>query len=205
MKNNITLLITLVSIALLIYVGLEGIKIGDFEVLSISQLIEKNKDLDKKIKEARILTSTNYPDTIETLEETYEGYRIKKQKYEELVGTTTATNEAIYETKQYDIGYLWERIGIYATLYNLKIDMSVQNGETSNLYNLNFSIIGQYTNVSQFINSIENNSDFNFRIYNFKMEGQQQKVKASFVVKKVNIDPSTLVNVASNINTEKIE
>ena len=202
MRNNITLLIILVSVILLAYVGTQGIKIGSFEVLSIAQLIEKNQQLDDKITEASILTTTNYPDNVQTLEETYEKYEIQKQKYEELAGVTTETNEEIYETKQYDIGYLWRVLGNYATKRNVNLGIQVQknnNGKSS--YNINFSVSGKYVNISQFITDIENDSDLYFRIYNFKMSGTQvvdkngkkeTQIIATFTVRNVNLDASTI-------------
>lgn len=193
MRNNITLLIILVSVILLAYVGTEGIKIGSFEVLSISQLIEKNKQLDDKIAEVSILTTTNYPDNVQTLEETYERYEIQKQKYEELAGVTNETNEEIYETKQYDIGYLWRVLGNYATKRNVNLGIQVQkntNGKSS--YNINFSVNGKYVNISQFITDIENDSDLYFRIYNFKISGSGELITSTFTVRNVNLDASTI-------------
>lgn len=193
MKNNITLLIILVSIILLVCLGLEGIKIGNFEILSISQLIEKNAELDSKITETSILTTTNYPDNVETLEETYERYEIQKQKYEELAGVTNETNEEIYETKQYDIGYLWRLLGNYATKRNVNLGIQVQkntNGKSS--YNINFSVNGKYVNISQFITDIENDSDIYFRIYNFKISGSGEVITSTFTVRNINLDASTI-------------
>lgn len=193
MRNNITLLIILVSVILLAYVGTEGIKIGSFEILSISQLIEKNKQLDDKIAEASILTTTNYPDNVQTLEETYERYEIQKQKYEELVGVTTETNEEIYETKQYDIGYLWRVLGNYAAKRNVNLGIQVQkNTSGRSSYNINFSVNGKYVNISQFITDIENDSDLYFRIYNFKISGSGELITSTFTVRNVNLDASTI-------------
>lgn len=193
MRSNITLLIILVSIILLAYVGIEGIKIGNFQVLSISQLIEKNNELDSKITEASILTTTNYPDNVETLEETYARYEIQKQKYEELAGVTNETNEEIYETKQYDIGYLWRVLGNYATKRNVNLGIQVQKNNNGNSsYNINFAVNGKYVNISQFITDIENDSDLYFRIYNFKISGSGEVITATFTVRNVNLDASTI-------------
>lgn len=193
MRSNITFLIILISIALMIYIGTQGIKIGSFEVLSIAQLIDKNQQLEEIIEEASKLTSTNYPENISTLEETYEKYRIQKQKYEQLAGTTKETNDKVYETKQYDIGYLWRILGNYATKRNLNLGIKVQkNNNSSSSYNIEFSVNGKYVNISQFITDIENDSDLYFRIYNFEMSGSGETVLATFVVRNINLDASTI-------------
>lgn len=193
MRSNVTFLIILISIALMIYIGTQGIKIGSFEVLSIAQLIDKNQQLEEIIEEASKLTSTNYPENITTLEETYEKYRIQKQKYEQLAGTTKETNDKVYETKQYDIGYLWRILGNYATKRNLNLGIKVQkNSNSSSSYNIEFSVNGKYVNISQFITDIENDSDLYFRIYNFEMSGSGEMVLATFMVRNVNLDASTI-------------
>ena len=122
-----------------------------------------------------------------------------------MVGFAEDDEKTIYETKQYDIGYLWRVFGKYATTRNLRIGMDVQKNSNvkENLYNLNFSVAGEYVNISQFISDIENNSDLNFRIYNFKMSGSGEEISATFTIKNVNIE-SLLTTQSSdnNINTE---
>lgn len=199
MRNKLTSIILLVSIVLLIIVMFVGIKIGNFHILSLSQLRDKNDELNTQITTASKLTSIDYPSKIDQLEETYEKYTIEKQKYEELSGfTDDEDKKEIYETKQYDIGYLWKTFGKYATSHNLTIGMEVQksnNGE--NLYNLNFNVSGQYVNVSEFITNIENDSDLYFRIYNFKMSGSGETVSSTFTVQDVAIDSSTITTVTT--------
>lgn len=203
MINRITSIIILLSIILLAFSAIYGIKIGRFQILSVSQLQEKNAQLNQKIDEANNLTSIDYPKTKEDLEETYEKYKIQRQKYEELSGFVDEDNEEIYETKQYDIGYLWKIFGKYATSRNLGIGMDVQrNSNKPNSYNLNFSVSGEYINISQFITDIENNSDLYFRIYNFQMSGSGAQVVSTFTVKDINIDPSTLSNTGSSLETD---
>lgn len=205
MRNKVTTLIILVSIAVLLIAALRGISIGKLQILSIAQLQEKNEELNDKINKASELTSIDYPNNIETLEETYDKYEIQKQKYEEIAGFTGKDGENTYESKQYDIGYLWRTFGKYATSRNLNIGMDVQknNSGNDNYYDLNFTVSGQYVNISQFITDIENNSDLYFRIYNFKMSGSGETITSTFTVKDVNIDPSTITTTTTNtVNTQ---
>lgn len=193
MKNGITGIIVLISIVLLAYVSLEGIKIGKLELLSVEDLIEKNKSLESKIKEATQLTTINYPDNIGTLEETYDRFLVQKQKYEDLIGVTGNIDKEIYETKQYEIGYLWRLLGSYAEKRNVNLAIDVQKNNIGNsMYNINFTVSGQYVNISQYINDIENDSDLYFRIYDFNMSGNSGTITAQFVVRNVNIDASTI-------------
>lgn len=192
MRNRITPIIILISIILLIYTAFYGIKIGSFQVLSISELIERNNALNAKIEEASTLTTVNYSDNIKTLEETFDEYKIQKQKYEELAGATDGVTDEMYETKQYDIGYLWRVLGKYAEKRSISLGIDVQKDTTTkSSYSFNFTVSGKYVNISQFITDIENDSDLYFRIYNFKMTGAET-VTATFVVRNINLDPSTI-------------
>ena len=197
MKNKVLTIIFLLLMILLIIAIFNGLKIGNFQILSISELKLKEEELNETIEKASELTSVEYPKTITTLEQTYEMYNIQKQKYEEISGFTEGNEKQIYETKQYDIAYLWRLVGKYATSYNISIEMDVKKASGQNLYDLSFNVSGQYVNISEFIKNIENNSDLYFRIYNFKMSGSSETVSASFVVKDVNIDPSTITSSTS--------
>lgn len=202
MKNRITLIISLVSIILLAIVMIYGIEIGSFKILSISQIIEKNDNVNEKISEASKLTSVDYPERIETLNKTFNSYTIQKQKYQDLAGVSEEHAEEIYETKQYDISYLWRILGKYAANRGLTLGIDVQKS-TNNLYNFSFSLNGTYVDIIQFITDIENNSDLYFRIYNFKMSGSGTTITATFKVEDINIDPSTIAGAQSEITSDE--
>ena len=198
MRNKVSSLLILISIFLLTASAIRGIHIGNFNILSISELLKKEDVLDEKIKEASNLTSKDYENTIQVVEETFDKYIIKKQKYEGISEYTNETSEDRYEKKQYDIGYLWRTLGKNATSRNLTLGMDVKTNanKKESLYNLHFTVAGQYVNIAQFIADLENNSDLSFRIYNFKMSGSERVISATFTVKNVKIDPLTLNKVS---------
>lgn len=202
MRNRITLIISLISIILLAFLTINGIRLGSFEILSISQIIAKNDDVTAKINEASKLTSVDYPEKIENLNKTFNSYTIQKQKYQDLAGVSEEHAEEIYETKQYDISYLWRILGKYAANRGLTLGIDVQKS-TNNLYNFSFSLNGTYVDIIQFITDIENNSDLYFRIYNFKMSGSGTTITATFKVEDINIDPSTIAGAQSEITSDE--
>ena len=201
MRNKITLIIILVSIILLAIVMFHGVNIGNFEILSISQLKEKNDSLDNKIDKASKLTSVDYPENVETLEKSFEEYTIKKEKYKELTDGSIGNIEEIYETKQYDISYLWRVLGKYAEKRNLTLGINVQSSNKNNgTYNFNFTVLGQYVDIIRFITDIENDSDLYFRIYNFRISGSST-LTATFTVTDINIDESTIKDTKTSSMT----
>lgn len=193
MKRRITTIIILLSIILLALAMFHGIEFGKVKILSISQIKEKNESLDAKIEKASTLTSIDYPEKIQTLQETFEEYMIEKEKYEELSGISSDKVENIYETKKYDISYLWRVLGKMAEKRSVSIGMDVQKNNAGNSsYNLAFTIAGEYVNIIQFITDLENESDLYFRIYDFNVSGSGTKITATFVVKNINIEESTI-------------
>lgn len=193
MKSEIVTIIILISIILLILFTIKGVNIGNFKVLSIAEIQEKNNDLNSKLDQASELASIEFPKKIETLEKTFEEYTSKKEKYEQLSGISSDEDIDIFETKQYDISYLWRVLGNYGKKRYLTLGIDVQKSDnTKSLYNFNFTVSGEYVKIIQFITDLENNSDLNFRIYDFKMNGAGTTVTASFKVENISIDPSTI-------------
>jgi len=206
MRNStIKTLILAILIILTIFVAVNGIKIGNFEILSISDLKQKKEDLEKNIQLATELATTTYTQNEEKLRETFTEYKAQKEKYEQLVGVTNKNDREIYETKQYDISYLWRVIGKYATEQKfigdpgITLNIGVKKGKVgTNNYDFNFNVEGTYTRISQFITDLENDSDLYFRIYNFKMMYDEsisetgEIVRATFSVKGIGIDKSTI-------------
>lgn len=199
MRNEIVTIIILISILFLTIFLLKGVNIGGFEVLSIAQIQEKNAELNSKLDEANKLTTEKFPQNVEKLEKTFEEYTNKKEKYEQLSGLSSEEGLELYETKQYEITYLWRVLGNYAKKRYLTLGIDVQKADSSkSLYNLNFSVSGEYVKIIQFISDLENDSDLNFRIYNFKMIGSGTTVSSSFKVENVGIDPSTINSVQND-------
>lgn len=213
MRKITSIIMIGVFITLLVLGMVKGIAIGKFEILSVAQLKQKNEELEQKIETASELRGNDYSNNIEILEKSFNQYLIQKRKYEELSKTTDEADESIYETKQYDISYLWTVLGKYAQKRDVMLGIDVQkNANAKNLYNLNFTITGEYTKVSQFITDIENDSEFYFRIYDFKMNAKLIKVEilenvllnkgtktkdkiittSTFTVRNININPSTI-------------
>ena len=86
--------------------------------------------------------------------------------------------------------------------------MDVKKGTGTDLYNLDFSIQGKYAHITTFITNIENDSKLSFRIYNFKLVPGSDDInlKATFTVKDVNIDDSSLIKSSSSLeNTSGID
>lgn len=194
MKNKIIFFILILSVILIVCLSLFGLKIGGLQIFSISDLVNHNKNAESKIEELTTLSSSGYTEATSNLDQTINTFKIQKEKYEQLAGFESDDEENLLETQNYDISYLWTTIGKYATKNNIGLKIDVKKAAGTDLYNLDFTIQGVYTSVSKFVSQIENDSDLNFRIYNFKLtKGKSDKeLKGTFTVKDVNIDNKTL-------------
>lgn len=205
MKNKIIIITLIISVILVMGLAIFGIKIGNFEIPSISKIIAKNNQINSNIEEATRLTSLEYPQKISDLETTINNFNVQKEKYEQLSGFSNEENKGLYETEKYDIGYLWTTLGNYANKNKIKLAIDVKKASATNLYDLYFTVQGEYVDISSFVTKIENDSELSFRIYNFKITPGNSNVnlKATFVVKDVNIDDSTLIKQSSSLANTK--
>ena len=132
-------------------------------------------------------------------------------KDEYLKLTNISTDEQILKatrSESYSIEFLWATIGNHATAegVNLKFEILSNDTGTQGVYNLGFTVDGNYVAIINFISAIENDSKLNFRVQNFKLVPYQQPVlRATFTVKNIGIEgnnSSQAVTTTSETNTE---
>ncbi len=149
---------------------IKGIHLGFINLDGISEIKQKSSDLNSNLEMSKELVKKTYPSKLEELTTAIKSLTTTKEKYEatvasvpniELIGTTQIT--------KYKVEFLWTKIGNYATKEGITLTMDIKNGSDTNIYNLNFSIVGSYTAIISFIYDIENDDDLNFKIANFNM------------------------------------
>ena len=93
----------------------------------------------------------------------------------------------------------------------MKADLSHGSSGVSNQYNISFTVIGQYISISDFIYAIEKDPNLGFRIEEFAIVPySEESLQATFIIKNVAIDPTSLSNsntvsngkVTSNDNSD---
>lgn len=191
------LLLTLIGLllALSIFIVINGVQIGPLEILGINAIQAKNSELDNKVNEATKLASTNYKQTISSLETNAKSLEKKKQEYDDIALANTENGEQ--QTKQiqkYEIETLWVKLGNYATSEGAIIKMDLIKGATSTdiskTYNLKFTVNGSYISITDFISDIENDSALGFKIEEFKMSPSSggSDLQATFTCKDIAIE-----------------
>ena len=189
-KLLLTVLVILLAV-LTYYAFAKGITLGDFKILSVTQIKEKNNDLDSKIEEVNKLIDTEYPSKMNNLKTASSKMSQAKKQYLDL--TNISTNDQILKAtleESYTIELLWTKIGLHARKKGVNIKMEVVSSDTgtTGLNDLRFTVDGTYLSIINFIEALENDSVLNFRIKNFKLLPNSGSIlQATFTVKNIAI------------------
>lgn len=171
MRRILLSILTILLIILVYFTFTNGISIGSFKILSWNELVENNNKLDKNIEDLEILSSVLYPQEQSKLNDSYKQLTLRKGEYADLVLYSTENElEKATQTEIYETEFLWTKLGNYATKNNgidMKIDVVKGSSGQPNQYNLNFTLIGEYIYISDFISAVENDAKLGFRIDKF--------------------------------------
>lgn len=200
MRKFLIFVLLLILVILAYFMVTDGITIKDFHVLSWKEIQTNNEQLDQNIENLDKLITVTFKNEQSNLNESYKQLLIKKNEYADLVLYSSETDiEKATRTEMYETEFLWTKLGNYATKNNgidMKIDVVKGSSGEDNVYNLNFTLIGEYAYISDFISSIENDTKLGFRINNFLLvpvasnsdSGNSNSLQATFTVENVGIN-----------------
>lgn len=206
------LIISILVILLIVLTGMtvvKGLKIGNINILGISELKKENDELDTKVKEATKLASTDYQKKIDELNKQLKELQSKKEEYLDLenVSSEQQINGANSLNQPYKMEYLYTTFGKHAKNNGIKIDMAFTRSSSGDdkYYNINFTATGSYIRIAEFIMNIEDDSSLGFKVEEFKMtpssEGENT-LQATFVCKNIKIEDVSSNTVSTNQNTD---
>lgn len=204
MKNILMSVFTLLLAMLIVILMVRGIKIGNLEVLSIGQIIEKNEALNTKVEDLNTLNNVTYKKTLSDLNDATKKLSTSKSSYLDIA--SVSSDEEIKEANQdksYAMEYLWSQIGNHATKEGVNIKLTVTSTGVSNKNKLNFNVIGSYIGIRNFVYALENDTDLNFRIENFKIETgtSEEKLNCTFTVNDIGIKQEQTTTTVQNTST----
>lgn len=206
------LLISVLIIVLFIMAGymcINGMTIVNLDILGIKQIQAENKKLDDSISVASRLASTDYPTEISNVAKSLKELQKEKENYENLVTISTESDvQAAAKMKKFETEYLWTKIGNYAKKegVTMKLDFRNSSTGTQGLYDLEFTVTGQYIGIADFIYEVENDDTLGFKIENFKLLPSQDDTNilvGTFNCKDIaiNIDPSNISSPSLSTQT----
>ncbi len=165
------ILISIIGIILLILICISifnGISIGKMSVYSVKNIKEQSLNLEKKIEEANTEINQNYAKSLVEVETAATNLKNVKKEYETLVGANGSLG--ITQIEKYKIEYLWGIIGGYGDDENVVVTLDIKETSINDTYNINFTLLGSYVGITDFLYDIENDDELNYRIKDFKIE-----------------------------------
>lgn len=205
--RKILMIIIILLLLGLSYAGvMNGIQIGDFQVLSIKGLEEESQNLKMKIEELNNLIDIEYPNKRKELDQAGKGLEEAKKEYLEYTSLSTdAEILAAMQQKSYAIEFLWTRIGTHARKegINLKFEIVSSGTGGNNANDLKFTVDGSYIAITNFIYAIENDTELNFTIENFKLLPYQEEIlQGTFTVRNIAIEGNTSTQSVTATNND---
>lgn len=212
MKKLLILILITLLVILSIFIVIQGVRIGNLEILSYTQIQQKNSDLDAKIQEAGKLAEKTYVEAVKEVETNAKKLQEEKKNYQDMTSISDESDvQVANQIEKYEIETLWVRIGNHATTQGVVMRMDVVNGSSGvqDLYDLRITATGSYISITDFISAIENDSTLGFKIEEFKMIPSGDDLQATFVCKDIAIKEISAItdttqtdaNTTNNTNT----
>ena len=202
------ILIALIMVVILVFTGVtvvNGIQIGNFEILGISKVKQKNDDLDTTVKKATKLASTDYQQKVDELNSALKKLEVEKSNYEDLANVSTESEIQAANKTYNTIDFLFVRIENHAKSEGVTIEMKVTRSASGE------SDTGTSTGIEEFITDLEDDSKLGFKIEDFSMTATSgsngEQVEATFVCKNIIIKgiENTSASSGSMSGTTKID
>ncbi len=169
MKKILIGLIILLLLVFGYFMSVKSIELGEIKIESISQIKSMSNSLNKKLNEANRLSARTYPSEISNLEDATKKLKNTKSQYDSKVTNNKVNEESVY-LRTYKIETLMVDLGRHSRQNGLKdLKLNLKTTSSSDIYDLNITIVGTYENVYNFLYSIENDDDLLFEIVGLKI------------------------------------
>lgn len=203
-KILIGIIIILLAIGTYMFL-VNGVSFGVFKINGVKEIQSLGKTLDEKVNNATELVNIDFNTANKTLNDSLTQLQSERNSYENKVASSDSTQLAEALKKEtHEIQFLWAKLGNYATKNGLKLTLDFKNSSTGvgNEKNLDFTLEGGYLGVTNFLYSIEDDEQLNFRVENFKLipvsvttnNGEEAQtttsLQAKFSVKEINVNLS---------------
>ena len=169
------ILISVLIILLLILFFFAVVKgISFLKIKSIKGVRTASENLNSKFNEANELSNKTYPEEIEELEQAIKNLKISKKEFESKnINNAEKASLNTVEVKTYKIHYLWTILGNYRKDRGVQsLNLDLKSTEIEDVYDLQFTLIGPYTSITDFIYDIENDEELNFEIKDFTLSSE---------------------------------
>ena len=205
MRKLLISVLIILLIVLAYFTIFQGISLGTLRVSSVKEIVDLNDELKNKIEQTNSKIKNELQSKKTELSTNVETLLKNKEEYYKLANVSTeneinkANTEEIYNTE-----FLFLKIGRHARKEGVILNMPVKTGTSGdpNMKDLSFTVEGKYYGIIDFVSALENDSDLNFRIDDFKMISVGENLQATFNVRNVRIK---IENTTQNVTTTNEE
>ena len=202
-KALISILIVLLLIFAYVMIT-KSINIGPLKIDSVNDIKTASNKLDEDMNKADELSEVTYPEEKTALEDAIKSLKISKKEYE---NKTKNVAEEItlgnVEIKTYKIHYLWTILGNYRKDRGLRsLNLDLASTQTQDVYDLQFTLIGTYSSITQFLYDIEEDEKLKFSPKNFTLTSD---LSTTTETNKVTNPMATTNNKTSNTNSTTVK
>ena len=192
MRKILLIVIIVILLAFGIRAVFQGTSIGSMEILSVKQIGEKSEKFDGKIEEVNNLINSSYPSKKNELNEARKKEQtVKEQYFDEINSISDEELEDTLKIKNFDIEKIWAKVGNYAIDAGVNIELTQTKKSTTGARNMHFLVKGTYVAQINFLYLLEDDEELDYRIYNFKLVGEDDEMLiANFSIKEAIITPS---------------
>ena len=172
------------------------------KIQSINDVTTANNNLNNQFTDVAALTDQSYPSGLTSFQNSVEALTAAQNKYDTIMqGTSGNVDIGTTQITVYPIETLYITLGNYAEKYSVGLTFDLVNGTASGLYNLNFKLYGNYSDIADFVSAIENDSNLNFQIDNFAISPGGGSMDSSANTGSTDSTNSASSNVGTNTNT----
>ena len=194
----VIIVLLLIAVCFAIFKGIPFIKIK-----SINDIKSASNNLDQDVEEANRLANQEYPSKVQTLEDAIKNLKLAKQEYENKNPYSgEQVNIGALEVKTYKIHYLWTILGNYRKDENVRsLNLDLKSTQTSDVYDLQFTLVGNYISITDFLYDIEDDEELKFQIKDFNITKTDNKVATTKVTNTTENTTNTTNTTATNKTT----
>lgn len=228
LRKVLLAIVLVVAICLCYCTAVSGLSLGNFKIPSYDEIEQQNADLDQQISELYRKNTNEFESKKTALAKAIKDYNAAKENYQAIAPTIDNIKPAEVEVdigiKPYDVEFLLVKLGNYATdqgitiLFNIIKSGSSGATTTDNsteyytMADIEFTLVGEYNSIIEFMYSIEGDDELRFEINDFSMIAStvrtsntnntsnnvttNKEVQAKFQVKGIPINNSNLLNLS---------
>ncbi len=170
MKKILISILLILSALLTYFAVVKHISFFGWRSNNFADVKDEKMNLDSQINIAKQINNQEYLSSVEGLETSIDEYKKTKLKYEAKTASISDDTEiGIVKIKNYKIERIWVILQNYAKKEKIELELNLLDTTTSNVYDLDVTLLGDYIGITDFLYDIENDDTLGFKITNFKL------------------------------------